>query len=171
MLLAALTVAGSLVGGCSPNITQDSVKDIPLAQVRKRIDEQAASKSKDVLVLIDARSAKAFAAGHIPDARNMNLGDFPDRLDRRGELDRRIERFEYKVIYGEDRGSAPAQAMVKRLLGLGYGDVYMFMGGMEEWRAANLPVVEGDAKAAGDAGVGERVGGAGAAGDRPPAAR
>jgi rhodanese-related sulfurtransferase len=144
---AMLSVAiCGVLGGCSPNITQDSVEDMPLARVRKHMEENARSKHKEVIVLIDARAPKAFAAGHIPDARNMSLADFPDRSDRRGERDRRIERFEYKVVYGENQGSATAQALVKRLLGLGYKDVYMFMGGMEQWRGMNLPVVGDEAK-------------------------
>lgn len=113
---------------------------MPLAQVRKHMDENARSREKNEILMIDARSPKAFAAGHIPDARNLTLADFPDRLDRR-ERDRRIERYGYKVVYGEHRGDAGAQALVKRLLGLGYEDVSMYMGGMDEWRRMNLAVV------------------------------
>lgn len=129
-----------LLGGCTPKITQESIIDMPLKDVRSHLADQAGQKDPSIILLIDARSAKAFAAEHIPDARNLTLADFPDRLDKQGDLDPRIDRFDYKVVYGEDRGSIVAQALVKRMLGRGYEDVYMFMGGLEEWKKAGLPV-------------------------------
>ncbi|MGD9688196.1 MAG: rhodanese-like domain-containing protein [Phycisphaerales bacterium] len=139
-IVAGLIGAVLSLGGCTPKITQESIKDFPLKEIRKQLDAQKQQKEPSLIVLIDARSPRAFAEGHIPDARNLTLADFPDRTDRRSDLDRRITRYDYKVVYGDDPGSIAAQALVKRMLGLGYEDVYMFRGGLLEWRSAGLPI-------------------------------
>ncbi len=140
LLLGVLAVILGL-GGCQRNITDESIVDISLTDLRKVIDEHKSSKDKDVLLLVDPRSPRDFAKGHLPDARNMQLPSIPDR---KGELDKRLERFSYVVVYGEDRGSAVAKALAKRMMGVGYDNIYMFGGGIEEWRRAGMVLVESE---------------------------
>lgn len=128
----AVMAVGSL-GGCNDHITDNDITDLPLAQIRKLTE----SGKPNQVVLIDARSPREFAQGHLPDARNMTLDQF---TGRRGDLDPALERFEYQVVYGNDPGSAVAKGVAKRMMIQGYKDVYMFMGGLSEWRRAGLPV-------------------------------
>lgn len=127
------------LGGCQTKTTEDSIdeREIKLIDLRKVMDDQRAARDKPILLLVDPRSPKDFAKGHLADARNMPLQSIPDR---KGELDKRLEAYDRVVVYGEDRGSAVARAMAKRMLAVGYDNIYVFMGGLEEWRRANLPV-------------------------------
>ncbi len=137
--VALLATLASQLGGCAPNISDNDIQDVPLVSLQKSIDQQAAARGKPLLLLIDARSPKDFAEGHLPDARNMQLTAIPDK---RGQTDKRFDRFDTIVIYGHDRGSAGPRALAKRMLGVGYENVGVFMGGIEEWRRANLPLVK-----------------------------
>jgi 3-mercaptopyruvate sulfurtransferase SseA len=137
--MAAAMVFVATLGGCVPNISDKDIQDVPLASLQKSIEKQAAAKDKPLLLLIDSRSPKDFADGHLPDARNMQITAIPDK---RGDIDRRLSRFDAIVIYGNDRGSAGPRALAKRMLGVGYENVGVFMGGIEEWRRANLPLVK-----------------------------
>lgn len=131
-------VLALLLVGCAPNVSDNDLQDISLTALQKAMDKNASSKNKDLLLLVDARSPKDFAEGHLPDARNMQLTAIPDK---RGPLDRNLERYGSIVVYGNDRGSASARALAKRMLGVGYSNVMVFLGGVEEWRRANLPLV------------------------------
>ena len=140
---------GGAGGGCTEKTSDATIKDMPLAELRQHLKDQESSKDKDVVVVLDARSGKEFAAGHIPDARNLTLDAIPDRKD---ELDPRLTRYGYRVVYGNDPGSAVAMAVTKRMLGAGYSDVYLFRGGLEEWKRAGLPVITGPLKVEGTVG-------------------
>jgi len=122
-----------LFGGCDGHTTDNDIIDTPIAELRKQVET---SKPGQVL-LIDARSPHEYAAGHIPDARNMPLDTFSGKP---ADRDPGIEAFEYKVVYGNDPGSAVAKGVTKRMLIQGYSGVTMFMGGLNEWRRAGMDV-------------------------------
>lgn len=142
ILAAVLLAAGVLAGGgCQGDVSDNDIRDITLTEVRKQLASQEKG-SKDRILLLDARSAREFAAGHIPDARHLPIDAVSGR---RGDLDPNIERFVYKVVYGNDPASPTARGVVKRLMTNGYEDVYLFRGGLNEWRKAGLPVAGGEA--------------------------
>jgi len=131
-------VLALILVGCAPNVSDNDIQDISLTALQKAMDKNAASKNKDLLLLVDARSPKDFDEGHLPDARNLPLTAIPDK---RGPLDKNLERYGSIVVYGNDRGSGSARALAKRMMGVGYTNVMVFLGGVEEWRRANLPLV------------------------------
>lgn len=92
--------------------------------------EKAGKKGRALDVLmVDPRAPEDFAAGHIPGARNVRLGDVPIGSAPRESL----AKFETLVVYGEHAGSATAKAMTKRLISVGYGQVRWMVGGLAEW--------------------------------------
>lgn len=137
-------MAGLLVGlalalgaaGCKASITQKDIERnrIGVGDVSARTRGNAAAET----LVVDARSSAEFEAGHIPGARNMRLPDVPEE-----GRDPALERYKMIIVYGEDPGSATANALAKRLMGAGYKHVRFFGGGMQSWRAAGLPVETG----------------------------
>src|SRR4051812_30584199 len=92
LALVALTGLGWTlggVGGCKSSTTQGDVDKhlVQIAEVR-RLSDQAASRSGNILLLADARSPQAFAAGHIPGARNLQLKDAPVDAGRDPEIEK-----------------------------------------------------------------------------------
>jgi len=87
-------------------------------------------------VVIDIRSADAFARGHIVNAKNI-----PN-----DELDGKLEQLEqYKgspIVAVCDAGVTSTQA-VNKLRSAGFETVFGLKGGMSGWGQAGLPVVSG----------------------------
>jgi len=89
---------------------------------------------RDALVL-DVRDKKEFAAGHIPNARNIPLAELDGRL-------REIEKFKsHPVVINCQPGMRPA-AVFGALKKDGFGEVFMLRDGIRGWAEANLPVTK-----------------------------
>lgn len=88
-------------------------------------------------MLVDVREYAEYAGGRVPDARLMPLGDLDSRHQ---ELDHDKPIY---VMCRTGRRSAEAQ---KKLRALGFKNVINVVGGLEAWKAEDLPV-ERDEKA------------------------
>lgn len=125
-MLVALTVvsgamlAWSFVGGRLSGVEQaDTLKATRLF-------------NDDALVL-DVREDKEYAAGHIPKAKHIPLGQLGKRMQE-------LEKFKGKPILVTCRSghrSARACGMLKKA---GFETVYNQAGGIIAWERANLPV-------------------------------
>ena len=88
----------------------------------------------DALVL-DVREDKEFAAGHIPKAKHIPLGQLSGRL-------KELDKFKGKPVLVTCRSgqrSARACSMLKKA---GFETVYNQAGGIIAWERANLPVTK-----------------------------
>jgi len=88
----------------------------------------------DALVL-DVREDKEYAAGHIPKARHIPLGQLSNRI-------KELDKFKSKPILVTCRSgqrSARACGMLKKA---GFETVYNQAGGIIAWERANLPVTK-----------------------------
>ena len=88
----------------------------------------------DALVL-DVREDKEYAAGHIPKAKHIPLGQLAGRLQE-------LEKYKGKPILVTCRSgqrSARACGMLKKA---GFETVYNQAGGIIAWERANLPVTQ-----------------------------
>ena len=115
------------------------------------------------LLVIDARSAKEYTAGHVPGAINLPGTDWrtpaaaPGQVgqkifrDADGNLDvKRYEDFLSKagvkseheiVVYGNHAGKADGSVPAAILLKLGHANVSFLDGvGLDEWQAAGYPI-------------------------------
>ena len=83
--------------------------------------------------LLDVRGAEAFAAGHIRGARNLPADRLAEDLDG-------LKRFKDKpVVVYCDRGVI-APAVLRQLASSGFSKVVSLRGGLNAWRAEQLPV-------------------------------
>jgi rhodanese-related sulfurtransferase len=85
-------------------------------------------------VVIDLRSAEAFARGHIVNAKNIPFDEFTARSDA-------LDKYKSKSIVTVcDAGTTSGKA-VQLLQKAGIKDVYGLRGGIAAWSQANLPLV------------------------------
>lgn len=89
--------------------------------------------NREHAVVIDVREASAFAAGHLPNARNVAL----DNLELgASELDKFKKR---PIIVYCERGQRSGKAQ-KILAGRGFDRVHSLTGGLAAWRDAGMPI-------------------------------
>jgi rhodanese-related sulfurtransferase len=84
--------------------------------------------------ILDVRQPEEWAAGHIPDATLIPLGDLPARI---AEVPR-----DRQVLVVCRSGNRSAQGR-DILLGAGYPSVTSMAGGMNDWAAAGYPTTTG----------------------------
>lgn len=127
MLAALVVVSGamlawSFIGGKLSGVEQaDTLKATRLY-------------NDDALVL-DVREDKEFAAGHIPKAKHIPLGQLAGRI-------KELDKFKGKPILVTCRSgqrSARACGMLKKA---GFETIYNQAGGIIAWERANLPVTQ-----------------------------
>jgi 3-mercaptopyruvate sulfurtransferase SseA len=140
-ILGALGV-GLALGGCDKNTRDTDIKFVRVSEVRTLVDKRDRGDAEAVL-LVDPRSERAFAEGHIPGARNLRL----PQVDAKKDADPQIEKYNRIIVYGDDPSSASARGMTKRLLAVGYKGVRLYPGGLKEWLsrgydAETLPVAK-----------------------------
>ena len=100
------------------------------------VDELASRlKGSSGIVLIDVRGPDEFTGplGHIASAKNLPVGELPDRLH---ELTACKDR-PVVLVCRTDKRSANAAALLR---GSGFRDVRVLRGGMEQWNRSGLPV-------------------------------
>ncbi len=139
--LGALALATGLaalfaLGGCR-SVSDRSIEVVGLSEVQRTVQRD---NGKSTLI-VDARPATEFEAGHIPGAVNLR----PPDIDLE-DPDPALSKYKAILVYGEDPGSASAKAMTKLFLRAKYKNVRMFSGGMQAWRGAGLPVESGPAR-------------------------
>ena len=87
-------------------------------------------------IVIDLRSADAFARGHIVNARNIPNDELDAKLEQ-------LEKYKSTAIVAVcDAGVSSTQA-VNKLRDSGFETVFGLKGGMSGWGQAGLPVVTG----------------------------
>jgi rhodanese-related sulfurtransferase len=89
--------------------------------------------NQGVSLVLDVRDAQEFAAGHLPRARHIPLGELAGRL---GE----IGKFKEKPVIVTDRTGARSGAACRLLRKSGFSHVYQLKGGVAAWQQASLPV-------------------------------
>lgn len=129
-VLAGLALA---VCGCGPaGASGDAAGGATTIQ---HVDPAGAEKlvTEKKVVVIDVRTPKEFAAGHIKGAKLIDFtgADFAGKL---GELDRNQE---YLVHCATGGRSTKSLAVFKKL---GFKEVAHLDGGFEAWKAAGEPV-------------------------------
>ena len=124
--LAPLAVAAVLLTGCSSD--SETITDVDVAEAAQIVDDGDA-------VILDVRSPQEFAAGHLPDAINIDVesADFADRV---AGLDESTETLVY--CQTGNRSGVATDEMAE----LGFTDMSDLQGGIEAWAAAGEEVVQ-----------------------------
>ena len=84
-------------------------------------------------LVLDVREAKEFAAGHLPRARHIPLGELSKRVEELGK-------FKDKAVIVTCRSGARAGSAIRMLRKAGFNAVYQLKGGVTAWEQASLPV-------------------------------
>ena len=87
-------------------------------------------------VVIDIRSADAFARGHIVNAKNIPADELDAKMSQ-------LEKFRARPVIAVCDNGITAVRTVKSLRGAGFESAYNLKGGMTSWNQAGLPVVSG----------------------------
>jgi len=88
----------------------------------------------DALVL-DVREDKEFAAGHIPKAKHIPLGQLAGRI-------KELDKFKGKPVLVTCRSGQRSASACRMLRKAGFETVYNQTGGIIAWERANLPVTQ-----------------------------
>ncbi len=107
------------------------MKTITVNELKHMVDRQ------DDIELINVLSPDQFQQAHIPDSDNIPVDDqnFIEKVDRAAQ-----SRNQKIVVYCANKSCDASEKAAQRLEEAGFTNVYDFEGGLEEWRAADLPV-------------------------------
>jgi len=149
VLRALLLVGGSLIMGLVHNYVFSrqgiEIGQSPL-QADSGLDEarfidlrEAHAKWKADAIFIDARAEDFYIAeGHIKKAVSLPNKDFETAFAR---AERRLPSKDHElVIYCSGFGCEDSPELAKKLIGRGYGHVFVYEGGYPEWNDAGLPI-------------------------------
>jgi len=103
---------------------------LPLAEV---IEVQ----EKKQALLLDARSADEFNAGHIPGSRSL---PYYEMDAKEAAALNGVKKEDPLVIYCEGVGCELSFFLGRELQGQGFMNIRIFYGGYPEWRQAGLPI-------------------------------
>ncbi len=84
-------------------------------------------------LVLDIRDGKDFAAGHLPRARHIPMGELEKRS---GE----IQKFRDKPVLVTCRNGNRSAGAARELKKLGFSNVFQLKGGLQAWEQASLPV-------------------------------
>jgi phage shock protein E len=132
-LFMAAWFALSFWPGEAPAAEQDKISSTNVTHA----DAKRAAKlvANNQIIVLDVRTPREFASGHIAGATNINYlsGDFPDRL---AQLDRSKSYLLHCAVGGRSTNALP------KLARLGFTNVIHLDGGFKAWQAAGNPVVK-----------------------------
>jgi rhodanese-related sulfurtransferase len=128
LLISLVVVSGlgllwPLLAGAKPN----ELSPVLATQLINREDAQ----------IIDVRDAAEFAAGHLPNARNIPLDKLAERV---GE----IEKFKEQAILVCCTAGMRSAKGCAELGKLGFAKVNSLAGGVDAWVAAGYPIKKGN---------------------------
>lgn len=92
--------------------------------------------NREDAVILDVREVDEFAAGHLPEARNIPAGKLADRV---GEL----EKFKDKPLLVCCATGIRSNRACSELKKNGFPRIYSLAGGVDAWQAAGYPVKKG----------------------------
>lgn len=89
----------------------------------------------DDALILDVREDKEYAAGHIPKAKHIPLGQLAKRMQE-------LDKFKSKPILVTCRSGQRSGRACSMLKKAGFETVYNLAGGILAWQRANLPVTQ-----------------------------
>ncbi len=125
VICTGLLLLTLIVSGCAFWETRTS--DADLQPINTRQLRELLGSERAGTVLVDVRTAARFSAEHLPGAINLPLAEM-----RSG--DARLAQARNIVTYSGDFGDYLAPAGAKKLMALGYQNVWDYRGGIAQWK-------------------------------------
>lgn len=137
--IAALVIASAVLAGCSgaatPTAAPAPATQVPLAALPKEITIQEAATRRDQgAFILDVREPSEWADMHIAGATLIPLGSLESRVS---------EVPKDRPVVVVCRSGNRSQRGRDILLGAGFTSVTSMSGGMNQWKAAGLPIQTG----------------------------
>lgn len=141
-ITSLVLLTGLAVGsGCSNKVDDRDVRFVDTTssamEVMTKPRGALGLKGPPKSVWLDPRTEAAFATGHIPDAVNLPFA----RLEAEHALV--LKDVDLIVVYDAAFDDTLPKAVAKRLLILGYKDVYVLRGGLKAWERDGNRVAKG----------------------------
>lgn len=92
--------------------------------------------NRENAIVLDVREENEFAAGHIPDARNIPLSKLTERANE-------LRKFQQKPVVVNCQGGVRSANACGQLKKAGFTNLYNLRGGISAWNEAKLPVAKG----------------------------
>ena len=127
LLIALVVVSG--VALILPMLMGSGANDVNPAAATLLINREDAQ-------VIDVREAEEFAAGHLPEAKNVPLAKLADRISE-------IERFKDKPVIVCCASGMRSGKACGELRKLGVATIHNLSGGIDAWVGAGYPVKKG----------------------------
>lgn len=127
LLIALVVVSG--VALILPMLMGSGANDVNPAAATLLINREDAQ-------VIDVREAEEFAAGHLPEAKNVPLAKLSDRISE-------IERFKDKPVIVCCASGMRSGKACGELRKLGFAKIHNLSGGIDAWVGAGYPVKKG----------------------------
>jgi rhodanese-related sulfurtransferase len=138
MNLAKLIAPALLLAVClTATGCQDQIKtsDEDLKQLTYAQAVDLLQNTKKAAVLLDPRPPAKFEKAHLPGAINIPM---PDLIAGHPDL----ARAKSIIVYGAGWSDYLSSAAAKKMIALGYKNIYDFRGGIEQWKAEGGRVLE-----------------------------
>ncbi len=128
--LVSVLILGAMIG-CGDEV-ETSDRDLRILERGALFEQMHLEKA----VLVDVRPLRYYQAGHIPGAIHMPLNHMRS-------LDPRLTGNKTIVVYAAGWNDPLSTAGVKRLISLGYYDVFDYKGGVRDWQDAGRVLTTG----------------------------
>lgn len=92
--------------------------------------------NRENAIVLDVREEGEFAAGHIPDAKNIPLSKLAERINE-------LRKFQQKPVVVNCQGGVRSANACGQLKKAGFTTLYNLRGGLGAWNEAKLPVAKG----------------------------
>lgn len=128
LLLAAVALASG-IALIWPLLRPSGAKNVSPTEATMLMNREDA-------IVLDVRGNEEFAAGHLPEARNIPADKLKERL---GEL----EKFKESPLIVCCASGARSSSTCAQLRAAGFTRLHNLAGGIDAWRAASLPLKKG----------------------------
>jgi rhodanese-related sulfurtransferase len=125
MLVALALISGAMLIGTFVSGKLSGVEQADTLKATRLFNDDA--------LVLDVREDKEYAAGHIPKARHIPLGQLAGRM-------KELDKFKDKPILVTCRSGNRSGHACRVLKKAGFETVYNQAGGIVAWERANLPV-------------------------------
>lgn len=92
--------------------------------------------NRENALVLDVREEGEFAAGHIPDAKNIPLAKLTERANE-------LRKYQQKPLLVNCQGGVRSANACGQLKKAGFTRIYNLRGGLTAWNEAKLPVAKG----------------------------